>query len=52
MTIPGGRGLSAHEISVGQFRRFVQDAGYKTAAESDGKGGYGYDGTSFKQDPK
>ena len=33
--------LSAHEATVGQFRRFVEVTGYKTEAEQDGKGGDG-----------
>ena len=52
VSIPAGRGLSATEITVGQFRRFVDDAQYKTEAERDGRGGYGFDGTGWKQDPK
>jgi formylglycine-generating enzyme required for sulfatase activity len=47
-------GLSAYEITVGQFRRFVNDTGYQTEAERDGKGGIGIDqdkGLS-QQDPK
>jgi formylglycine-generating enzyme required for sulfatase activity len=48
------QGLSAHEVTVGQFRKFVEDAGYKTEAERDGKGGYGYDvdKKQWVQDPK
>ncbi len=34
--------LGAHEVTVGQFRKFVDDSGYKTDAEKDGKGGSGY----------
>ena len=33
--------LGAYEVTVGQFRKFVADSGYKTDAEKDGKGGYG-----------
>jgi formylglycine-generating enzyme len=44
--------LAAHQLTVGQFRRFVESAGYKTEAESTGKGGYGLVGNEWKQDPK
>ena len=46
--------LSQYEVTVGQFRKFVNDTGYKTEAEADGKGGWGYDESKskFKQDPK
>ncbi len=46
--------LGANDVTVGEFRRFVDATKYKTEAESDGKGGYGGDpdkGT-FTQDPK
>ena len=32
--------------------RFVEATKYKTEAEADGKGGWGYDGKDVKQDPK
>ena len=46
--------LGQHEVTVGQFRKFVADDGYQTEAESDGKGGYGFDEAegSFAQDAK
>jgi formylglycine-generating enzyme required for sulfatase activity len=34
--------LGKYEVTVGQFRRFVNDTGYKTEAETDGTGGWGY----------
>jgi len=33
--------LSGHEVTLGQFRQFVEETGYKTEAERDGTGGYG-----------
>ncbi|MCY2988528.1 MAG: formylglycine-generating enzyme family protein [Planctomycetota bacterium] len=44
--------LAAHEVTVGQFRQFVNDSKYKTDAEQDGKGGYGFNGTTFEQKPE
>ena len=46
--------LGQFEVTVGQFRKFVNDTDYKTEAESDGKGGYGFDLTdgTGEQDPK
>jgi formylglycine-generating enzyme required for sulfatase activity len=34
--------LGAYAVTVGQFRRFAEDANYKTEAEKDGQGGWGY----------
>ena len=34
--------LGQHEVTVAQFRRFVQASGYIPEAEADGTGGYGY----------
>jgi eukaryotic-like serine/threonine-protein kinase len=33
--------MGTHEVTVGQFRKFVEETGYKTEAETDGKGGGG-----------
>jgi formylglycine-generating enzyme required for sulfatase activity len=33
--------LGVTEVTIGQFRRFVREAGYRTDAERDGKGGEG-----------
>jgi formylglycine-generating enzyme required for sulfatase activity len=33
--------LSHHEVTLGQFRQFVEQTQYKTDAERDGKGGFG-----------
>jgi formylglycine-generating enzyme required for sulfatase activity len=34
--------LARHEVTVGQFRRFVEASGYQPESEADGTGGYGY----------
>lgn len=35
--------LGQHEVTVGQFRRFVRRSGYVPESVRDGTGGYGYD---------
>lgn len=34
--------LGQHEVTVGQFRQFVEESGYIPESEADGTGGYGY----------
>ncbi|MDA8523710.1 formylglycine-generating enzyme family protein [Acidovorax sp. NCPPB 4044] len=34
--------LGQTEVTVGQFRRFIQASGYRAESEADGTGGYGY----------
>jgi formylglycine-generating enzyme len=34
--------LGKYEVTIGQFRRFVAETDYKTEAETDGTGGWGY----------
>jgi len=40
--------LSVHEVTVGQFRKFVSATGDKTEPERDGKGGYGWNESKGK----
>jgi formylglycine-generating enzyme required for sulfatase activity/serine/threonine protein kinase len=44
--------LSHHEVTLGQFRQFVEETGYKTDGERDGKGGFGIFGGKWSQDPR
>ena len=34
--------LGQHEVTVGQFQRFLEASGYRPESEADGTGGYGY----------
>lgn len=44
--------LGRHEVTRGQFRRFVEDSGYQTEAERDGKGSHDLVDGQWKQDPR
>ena len=43
VTLPKPYAISRCEITVGQFRQFVQDTAYKTTAETTGNGCYSWD---------
>jgi formylglycine-generating enzyme len=47
--------MAETEVTVGQFGKFIDETGYKTVAESDGEGGWGYDksrGKCIGRDPR
>ncbi len=41
--------LGVTEVTVGQFRRFVEKTGFRTEAETDDEGGTGFDAAAKKQ---
>ena len=40
--------MGQHEVTVGEFRRFVTATGHRTEAETDGKDGYGWNESTGK----
>ncbi len=38
--------MGAHEVSIEQFKKYIERSGHKTDAESDGTGGWGYNAKS------
>ena len=44
--------MAKTEVTVGQFRAFVEATGYKTRAELDGKGGWGFDPVTKRCDQR
>jgi len=44
--------IGKYEVTVGQFKAFVKDAGYRTEAEKDGEGGRAFNGKEFIQKPE
>jgi len=43
VTITSGFLMGVHEVTVGQFRSFIEATGYETEAERDVEGGFGID---------
>lgn len=44
--------MGKFEVTVGQFKAFVKDTGFRTEAETDGKGGRAFNGKEFIQKPE
>jgi len=44
--------MGRFHVTVGQFRRFVDESGYKTESERNNRGSFGFDGKSWKEKPE
>jgi formylglycine-generating enzyme required for sulfatase activity len=44
--------LGVHEVTVAEFRKFVEATGHKTVPETDGLGSWGWTGTKVERSPK
>lgn len=44
--------MGIHEVTVGEFRKFVEGASYRTDAERDGRGGFGHRDGQWQQRPE
>lgn len=42
--------LATHPVTVGEFLKFVEATGYRTDAEKDAKGGYGFNGNTGRME--
>jgi formylglycine-generating enzyme required for sulfatase activity len=52
VTISRGFYVGVHEVTVGNFRAFVEGSGHRTTAEASGRGGYGLVEGQWRQSPR
>ena len=44
--------IGVREVTVGQFKEFIEASGHKTTAEQDPRGGFGWEDGEWVQDPR